>query len=151
MKEKPPVPEVHKPIETNAWQDFKNQLISIYESPKYFRNVLLFVLCYVGTNIAYFGCLLVMGDLGGNIYTNVTFGTLFEFGGNLSATFLIIKFQERSIIKICFLIVGISYLSCLVFDPTKHSSGETYSLTVILSLLPIIIAKATHEMLWTVL
>lgn len=92
-----------------------------------------------------------MGDLGGDIYTNVAFSTVFEFIGNLSATFLIIKFPERKILRISFLIVGISYVSCLFFDPTNQEVANGYSFTIIMSLIPIIIAKGTHEMLWTVL
>lgn len=60
-----------------------------------------------------------MGDLGGDVYTNVAFSTVFEFAGNLSATFLIIKFPERKILRIAFFVVGISYMFCLIFDPTS--------------------------------
>lgn len=72
------------------------------------------MLCWLGTNIAYFGCLLVMSDLGGNIYTNVAMSTVFEFAGNLSAAFLIIKFPQHKILKLAFLIVGIAYMACLI-------------------------------------
>jgi len=85
----------HPPPSSSAWEDFKKQLLSIKSNPKYFKNVILFVLCWLGTNIAYFGCLLVMSDLGGNIYTNVAMSTVFEFAGNLSAAFLIMKFPQH--------------------------------------------------------
>ncbi|KAL4493031.1 hypothetical protein ABPG72_020810 [Tetrahymena utriculariae] len=136
---------------TTAWEDFKNQLKSIHENEKYYKNVVIFILCWLGTNIAYFGCLLVMGDLGGDLYTNVAFSTVFEFLGNFCATFLIIKFPERQILRVSFLIVGVSYISCLFFDPLNQEVGNGYTLSIILSLIPIIIAKGTHEMLWTVL
>lgn len=85
----------HAPPSSSAWEDFKKQLLSIKSNPKYLKNVILFVLCWLGTNIAYFGCLLVMSDLGGNIYTNVAMSTVFEFAGNLSAAFLIMKFPQH--------------------------------------------------------
>lgn len=92
---------------------------SIKSNKKFLTNVIVFVLSWVGTNIAYFGCLLVMDDLGGNIYINITLITVFEFLGNIAAAILIIKFSKRWIIRISFFIVGASYMICIPFDPTK--------------------------------
>lgn len=99
---------------------------------------------------SFVGCVIALNRLEGNLYLNLTMSTVFELLGNVAAVYLMKRFPLKKTIITCLYIMGISYLICFSLDSWTKDNEEQSMVKVIISLLPVLIAKGTHETMWNI-
>lgn len=117
------------------------------------KNVSLWTLGWSSVFIAYFGCYISLNKLKGDIYFNNLSSSLFEVFSTFASIVIVQRFPLKQVITSTYFIIGLSFSSCLLMGSKSQSDDDTatLSLAVFISLLPVIIAKISYEMMWTVL
>ncbi|EAR81879.1 cation transporter (macronuclear) [Tetrahymena thermophila SB210] len=130
-------------------QELLERMREIKSDKQQFKNLIVYMVCNAGCYVSYFGVYLAMNRLEGNLYVNSSVSTMFELSGGISAALLVSRFKHKQILFYTYVLIGFSYLSCLFFQNSQ--TLENFGvLGLILSLLPIIVSKATHEMLFPI-
>ncbi|KAL4462384.1 hypothetical protein ABPG72_009211 [Tetrahymena utriculariae] len=140
--------------EQSSFEMLKMLYSEIYQNKDVRNNILIWGLCWSVCGVSYIGCVLALNRLKGNIFFNMFVSTIFELAGNIISIYCIKNFRIKNIIVNNLYIIGISYVSFLFFNAGSLNSsenGEDTLLDIIISIFPVIVAKATHETMWNLL
>ncbi|EAR91955.1 transmembrane protein, putative (macronuclear) [Tetrahymena thermophila SB210] len=138
--------------EESSFQMLKKLYSEIYQNKDIRNNIMIWGLCWSACGVSYIGCVLALNRLKGNIFFNMFISTLFELAGNIISIYCIKNFRIKNIIVNNLYIIGISYVSFLFFNTGSFKNNEEDTLLdIIISIFPVIVAKATHETMWNLL
>ncbi|KAL4480127.1 hypothetical protein ABPG74_020643 [Tetrahymena malaccensis] len=140
--------------EESSFQILKKLYSEIYQNIEVRNNILIWGLCWSACGVSYIGCVLALNRLKGNIFFNMFISTMFELAGNIVSIYCIKNFRIKNIIINNLYIIGISYVSFLFFNRgslNNNTNDEDTLLDIIISIFPVIVAKATHETMWNLL
>jgi len=113
-------------------------------------NIMIWTIVWNAVGCSFVGCVIALNRLKGNLYMNMTMSTIFELFGNLAAVYIMKNFPLKQTIIVCLYIMGISYLICFSVDSwTKENTEESY-IKIAVSLIPVLVAKGTHETMWNI-
>ncbi|KAL4480126.1 hypothetical protein ABPG74_020642 [Tetrahymena malaccensis] len=140
--------------EESSFQMLKKLYSEIYQNRDIRNNIMIWGLCWSACGVSYIGCVLALNRLKGNIFFNMFISTMFELAGNIISIYFIKNFRIKNIIVNNLYIIGIAYVSFLFFNTNSlnsNQSDEDTLLDIIISIFPVIVAKATHETMWNLL
>lgn len=113
-------------------------------------NIMIWTLVWNAVGCSFVGCVIVLNRLKGNLYVNLMMSTVFELLGNIAAVYILKTFPLKQTIIICLYIMGIAYLICFSLDSWTRDNSEGSILKIIVSLIPVLVAKGTHEAMWNI-
>lgn len=112
------------------------------------NNIMIWSLVWNVVGVSFVGCVIAMNRLEGNLYLNLAVSTVFELLGNIAAVWLMSRFSLKKTIMACLYVMGFSYLLSVFLDAW---TSENYPLLkTVASLLPVLVAKGTHETMWNI-
>ncbi|KAL4480125.1 hypothetical protein ABPG74_020641 [Tetrahymena malaccensis] len=112
------------------------------------NNIMIWSLVWNVVGVSFVGCVIAMNRLEGNLYFNLAVSTVFELLGNIAAVWLMSRFSLKNTIMACLYVMGFSYILSVVLD--AWVSDNSPILKTLASLLPVLVAKGTHETMWNI-
>ncbi|KAL4462385.1 hypothetical protein ABPG72_009212 [Tetrahymena utriculariae] len=112
------------------------------------NNIMIWSLVWNVVGVSFVGCVIAMNRLEGNLYLNLAVSTVFELLGNIAAVWLMSRFSLKNTIMACLYVMGFSYILSVALD--AWVSDNSPILKTLASLLPVLVAKGTHETMWNI-
>ncbi|KRX03250.1 Major facilitator superfamily domain, general substrate transporter [Pseudocohnilembus persalinus] len=130
--------------------EFYDSLIEMKCNPDLIQTTIVWVLSYSTAMVAYAMCNLILDQLEGNLYMNsIVFSSLELVGGLLSGFIVYLGWNLKTTLQINFLLQGVIYALTVFFFGTQVSSDNFAE--ILKSIAPILIAKLSFELVWTLL
>ncbi|KRX01731.1 Major facilitator superfamily domain, general substrate transporter [Pseudocohnilembus persalinus] len=130
--------------------DFYDNFIEMRLNPQLFNNMNIWILCYITGIFSFTTVTLILDQLDGNLYLNTIGFSLIEVSGGVLSGWIVYKgWDLKQTLKFDYYFMGFIYLISIVLSMI-YSNNQGW-LSVFISMTPIIIAKLSFELLWTLL
>ncbi|KRX02829.1 Major facilitator superfamily domain, general substrate transporter [Pseudocohnilembus persalinus] len=142
--------------EENEQQNFVQELIQnstiLKDNKPLLYNAIFWIYSLTTASVCFFLVQLIINTLVGDLYVNSFGSALLELIGNtLSGILIYKKIDLRKSLSIVYLTMSIAYIfSIFMVDNNTEPESMTH-FQVFITLIPVIVGKFTHELLWTLL
>ncbi|KAL4453184.1 hypothetical protein ABPG74_015415 [Tetrahymena malaccensis] len=139
------------PIERNqsTIEKLKENYEDVKKNKQLRNNLAIWTLGWTCNGLCYFGCYFQLNTLQGNLYFNNLMSTLFEVLASVIAVIIVMRMNLKNVIITTYFIIGFSFTSC-IFVSNDLSQNPSFS-SLIINLSPVVVAKVSYEIMWTVL